>query len=104
MKVGFNYPWAFNKMGLYFGPHPDERWMDRWLSFFKENLIELKRLGIEVVRIWLLCNGTNSGPRPTKARPPLSPSLLSLSELRRWIFPGVNYRFEPPSSLDPAFA
>lgn len=103
MKVGFNYPWAFNKMGLYFGPHQDEPWMDRWLSFFRENLIELRQMGIEVVRIWLLCNGANYGPRPTKTRSYLPPPRLSLDGLRKWLFPDVGYRFEPPISLDQAF-
>lgn len=65
MSVGLNYPWAFNKYGLYFGPHPVEPWMDRWLEFFKKNLIEIDDLGLRVVRIFLLCAGENYGKLPS---------------------------------------
>jgi hypothetical protein len=61
MTVGYNYPWAFNKYGLYFGPHPGEPWMDRWLEFFAKNLTEIAALGLKVVRIFLLCAGENYG-------------------------------------------
>jgi hypothetical protein len=80
MAVGLNYPWAFNKYGLYFGPHPAEPWMDRWLDFFKKNLAEMADLGLRVVRIFLLCAGQNYGKLPDS--------------------PG---EFAPPSPIDPKF-
>lgn len=80
MAVGLNYPWAFNKYGLYFGPHPAEPWMDRWIDFFKKNLAEIDDLGLRVVRIFLLCAGQNYGKLPDKT--------------------GV---FVPPRPIDPKF-
>lgn len=84
MVVGYNYPWAFNKYGLYFGPHPGEPWMDRWLEFFAKNLVELGELGLRVVRLFLLCGGENYG---ALARDP------SRGEVA----------FAPPRELDAAF-
>jgi len=60
--VGLNYAWAFNKYGLYFGPHPKEPWMDDWIECFDDNLQMMKeQLGVRLVRIFLLCNGQNLG-------------------------------------------
>jgi hypothetical protein len=80
MAVGLNYPWAFNKYGLYFGPHPAEPWMDRWLEFWKKNLVEMADLGLRVVRIFLLCAGENYGKLPERPGP-----------------------FSPPHPIDPKF-
>lgn len=66
MVVGYNYPWAFNKYGLYFGPHPAEPWMDRWLDLFEKNLVEIGDLGLKVLRIFLLCGGENYGTLPSR--------------------------------------
>lgn len=85
MIIGYNYPWAFNKYGLYFGPHAGEPWMDRWLDFYAQNLLEARDLGFEVVRIFLLCNGQNYGELPSGSAPG-EPS------------------FRPPIPADPAFA
>jgi len=59
--IGLNYPWAYNKYGLYFGPHPKEPWMDKWIESFDNNLQAIKEMGVRLVRIFLLCNGENLG-------------------------------------------
>jgi hypothetical protein len=95
VMIGYNYPWAFNKYGLYFGPHvpnpdlpPDkptvptdesllksealktvksgaleeEMWMEKWLDALPGHLGYLHRkLGVSVVRLFLLCNAINWG-------------------------------------------
>jgi hypothetical protein len=83
MTLGCNYPWAFNKYGLYFGPHPAEPWMDRWLEFFAENLLEIAALGLKVVRIFLLCAGENYGKLVFRA--------------------GGRVAFDPPRPIDAKF-
>ena len=71
MRVGINYPWGFNKYGLYFGPHwrdgesPREPELDGWLQAYADNTRRWKQeLGVSVVRIFLLCNLQNLGSAP----------------------------------------
>ncbi len=90
MLLGFNYAWAYNKYGLYFGPFwpnpvlppqppsdPAEPLTQKdrfgndlqedpmatgWLPSFSRNVSYLRRqLQISVVRVFLLCNGQNWG-------------------------------------------
>ncbi len=65
VEVGFNYPWAWNKYGLYFGagnPPGSDAALDGWTAALAGNLGLLReRLGIEKVRIFLLCSAVNLG-------------------------------------------
>lgn len=85
MTLGYNYPWAFNKYGLYFGPHAAEPWMDRWVEFFRANLLEINALGLKVLRIFLLCAGENYG------RLSAGPTMGEVS-------------FDPPRPIDATFS
>ena len=85
MRVGFNYPWSYDKYGLQIGPYTasgDAAWdADRDpmrgtpLPKFKlpplfdnlsRNLQELAAIGISVVRWFLISNGVNYGRAPTR--------------------------------------
>jgi hypothetical protein len=63
LLVGFNYPWAWNKFGLYFGGDPPgSSAMDDWLRYLRVNLHYLKTaLNVLHIRIFLLCNAANYG-------------------------------------------
>ncbi len=103
MQVGINYPWAFDKYGLYFGSKAGD-WMARWVDFLSDNLTTLKELGVTHVRIFLLCNGCNygtifpatSGPYDSggEGAPPAIPSPSPYEERNaRWTF-------QPPDAPD----
>src|SRR6476659_9124379 len=107
MLVGFNYPVSHNRFGDQIGP---ELWVDPG-TFAKydrmeaagdlssiplpglfdkvdRNLANLKKMGVKVVRWFLLGNGNNYGPRPIEVwRPPQK----------------VSPKFTPPSNLDKRF-
>lgn len=89
LLIGYNYPWAFNKYGLYFGPHqregeavaPGPSYLDKWTVYFRRNLQILKeQYGVQVVRIFLMCNMFSWGgvSKSGKWRPPktLDPKYL----------------------------
>jgi hypothetical protein len=82
MDLGFNYPFPWNAYGRYFGrgaPPGSEPELGRWLEELDKNLAVLRdRLGVRVVRLFLLCNGWNYGS----------------------VHAG---RFVPPDQLHPAF-
>ncbi len=82
MLLGISYPWAFNKYGLYFGPHvvnpvlpaiaptdpltplpnEDMGMGEAWVKCFSDNVSFLRhQLQISVVRVFLLCNAQNWG-------------------------------------------
>lgn len=76
MLVGLNYPWGYNRYGLYFGTHrrpgdtnPAELWMDGFYyphagrpAHLAANLDKMKKLwDVRIVRFFLLCNGQNMG-------------------------------------------
>lgn len=83
VELGFNYPFPWNAYGRYFGrgaPPGSEPELGRWLEELEKNLELLReRLGIRVVRLFLLCNGWNYGRLAAD-------------------------RFVPPAELHPAFA
>lgn len=109
LKLGFNYPWAFDKYGLFFGIHranpelspeppPPERATDpvlaeemaieRWVDVFQARMSFLReQLGVSVVRIFLFCNAINWGRLVTRSDP----------------FGGRSVRLEPPPYLHPRF-
>jgi len=82
MDLGLNYPFPWNAYGRYFGrgaPPGSEPELGRWLEELERNLGVLRgRLGMRVVRLFLLCNGYNYGRL-------------------------AGGRFEPPDELHPAF-
>ena len=64
VQVGVNYPWAWNKSGLYFGgggPPRSNATMMGWLNTLKPNLDKIQAAGVNLVRIFLLCNMSNLG-------------------------------------------
>jgi len=65
MDLGFNYPFPWNAYGRYFGrgaPPGSEPELANWLGELERNLEVLRqRLGMKVVRLFLLCNAWNYG-------------------------------------------
>ena len=104
LRVGYNYPGPSNQFGFWIGPHnrqdkwpPDyaTQWKELpWKSTIQSNLATLQQNGIEVVRWFLMGNGWNYGPLPTK-------------ETKTHYFPAVRtevlWHFDPPDRLDPLF-
>lgn len=114
MKVGFNYPMSFNRFGADIGPNPHcslRQWVTEQSLVAKgtigsvplpplfenldRNLANLKRMGIYVVRFFLLANGFNwLGHGPIlRGHNGANPAL-----------PYHNWEFSPLLSLDPRFA
>ncbi len=113
VRVGFNYPWSYNHCGADIGPNiytNAERWkaeqkleeegkvssipLTDLFNHIDRNLRNLKRMGIEVVRFWLLANGYVYGGAPKK-RNTLNPP----PDMNFW-----NWDFTPPSRADRRFA
>jgi hypothetical protein len=112
MKVGFNYPMSFNRYGADIGPNP-------WVSLAQfqaetrleqqgraaqiplpplfdnldRNLANLKRMGIEVVRLFTIANGFVYGNAPT---PRNTPSPIPAA-------PFFDFDFTPPTRTDARF-
>ena len=115
MQLGFNYPHSYNRYGADFGPNPhcpQKQWVEEkrltesgqiskvppaaFREFLPRNLDHLKKMGISVVRFFVLGNAFNwegKGPilRPT---PPGQPQ----SSL-----PYQDWEFSPTLQLDPRF-
>jgi hypothetical protein len=87
VRVGYNYPWAWEKYGLYFGggaPPGSDPVLDAWVDTLKINLPILRNdLGITLVRIFLMCNLANVGGSVTQS--------------------GDDWFTDLPLSLDPKF-
>jgi hypothetical protein len=118
MQVGFNYPVSYNRFGSEIGPDlwvDDAEWNRRnaleaagqvssiplppLFGNIDANLAQLKKLGISVVRWFLLGNGNNYGPAPTpylRVPPNVPPSMQMASRYR-------DYNFTPPARLDTRF-
>lgn len=118
MQVGFNYPVAYNHFGSQIGPylHLDTPEWDRrnaleaagqvasiplpaMFDHIDANLAQLKKLGIGVVRWFLLGNGNNYGPAPIRyLRVPANvpPSMRMAART-------PDYHFAPPTRLDTRF-
>jgi hypothetical protein len=110
LQVGFNYPWAFNDYGQNFGPMfslPAEG-IPRWKSTLPTNLDDLKALGINIVRFFILQNGLNYGKLVVDGRGviqnielPIDRSPASTSPPDRAT---INFwEFNPPDKLHPLF-
>src|SRR6266852_4002689 len=115
MRVGFNYPWSYHRFGIDLGPNVEvdsTRWVrERSLAahgkagaiplaplnlftHLERNLVNLKHLGIDIVRYWILCNGFNYyGSGPIKRN---TPSPIPLLRFYDW-------RFTPPFETDQRF-
>jgi hypothetical protein len=108
MRVGFNYPWSYNRMGGDIGPNPHvslQQWSDEQhleeqglerniplpplFDHIDRNLANLAGMGIEVVRYWIMANGLVYGQAPTHSWPDLTP-------LGPW-------DFSPPTRTDRRF-
>lgn len=104
MRVGFNYPTSYNRFGSDFGPNiwvPEDVWnrqnaleaagkvaeipLPPLFDHVDRNLDALKKMGISVVRWFLLGNGNSYGPAPTR---------------RHRL---ADYEFNPPSRVDRRF-
>jgi hypothetical protein len=112
MNVGFNYPMSFNRYGADIGPDPHvdlprflrEQQLEQQgrvksiplpplFTHIDRNLENLKRMGIDVVRFFLLGNGFNYGQGPTRRNTP-SPNAAA---------PFFDWDFTPPSRTDERF-
>jgi Hemopexin len=86
MMVGYNYTWAWDQYGSYFGASD---WHSKWVDTLPDNLRDLKKIGITHVRIFLLCNGWEYGTAP-------------IQEPRLW---GPDARhFDPPDVPNPRYS
>jgi hypothetical protein len=65
IRVGYNYPWAWEKEGVYFGggnPPGSNATMGKWVDTLRENLVKLKQdTKMDLVRIFLMGNMANFG-------------------------------------------
>lgn len=111
MRVGFNYPTSYNRFGSDFGPNiwvSTADWQSRnaleaagnvsaiplppLFDHVDRNLANLKKMGIEVVRWFILGNGNSYGPAPTRRiRRTTSASYYN------------DYEFSPPARVDSRF-
>lgn len=106
INVGFSYPWSYNRYGAQIGPNPHmgaAEWAVQeahyargeladikpspTFDFLGRNLKNLKGMGFDVIRWFLLGDGLVYGAAPT-ARPTAS---------------GGGYEFAPPNVLDKRF-
>ena len=96
LNVGFNYPWAWNQSGFYFGagkPPGTDPSFDRWIPDLQTNLRFLRdELNIRRVRIFLLCNAWNYGDITSTTPPHVPLGTTPLHTTGR-------DRFTPPGSL-----
>lgn len=115
MKVGFNYPFSYNRFGSEIGP---DIWVDNaeWgrrnalesagkaasiplpplFDHIDRNLANLKGMGITVVRWFLLGHGNNYGPSPI-------PFPRSVRLPHHGSATVRDYHFAPPARLDLRF-
>lgn len=115
MIVGFNYPYSRNTFGSQIGPNV---WVepDVWSKYnlfekagdlssiplpplfcnIDRNLANLKRMGMGVVRWFLLGNGNNYGPRPEKIMKSSRGAFSNVSIME-------GYVFKPPKTIDKRF-
>lgn len=111
MRVGMNYAWPYNLYGATFGPNPHvplKRWRDEralsdrgqlgaipapLLDQLRRNLDNLRKMKLEVVRLFLLSNCFNyEGHGPYRRQTPPGP------------LPYHDWEFSPPLRADPRFA
>ena len=110
MSVGVNYPWAWNKFGVYFGSgerEPGDRpEYDVWLDNLDRNLDRLREVGVSVVRMFLFCNATNLGSTRAGRRPRVRPrSAVGVVHAARWFARMRRWsRFVPPATVSPIYA
>ena len=100
MQVGLNW-WAFNHYGKYFGHQWGSVPVPHWAATLPGNLRLFKQMGISVVRWFVLCQGENYGPRPTKIP---DPNLAGVPDFLLAALPEAAktvYRFTPPPAMDP---
>jgi hypothetical protein len=88
LEVGYNYPWAWDKYGVYFGSGDkaprDQPLYNQWTANLRQNLNVLKNeLGIRTVRMFMFCNLNNFG-----------------TVVRNTLRSPGEWNFTPPSSLD----
>jgi hypothetical protein len=110
MRVGFNYPWPSNKVGLWIGPQDrQDKWPKNYETLWKDlpfkeqiaaNLKILKDSGVEVVRWFIMGNGFNYGLPPQVTNPP--PLFFGGDPSGR--APQSIVTFDPPDQLDPLFS
>jgi hypothetical protein len=110
MRVGFNYPWSFDKYGLQIGPFTasgDPPWdaerdpiLGKPVPKFKlpplfdnvaRNLRELSAMGITIVRWFLVANGVNYGRAPQR-------QVVQEDGTNKTV-----WRFTPPATTDPRY-
>ena len=111
MRVGFNYPWSFDKYGLQIGPYTasgDPAWdadrdpiLGKPIPKFKlpplfdnlsGNLQDLSAMGISVVRWFLVANGVNYGRAPVR-------TVVTDEVPSKTV-----WRFKLPATTDPRYA
>ncbi len=90
-RVGYNYPWPWDKYGIYFGggsPPGSDPLMEKWIDTLRTNLTLLRDdMGITLVRVFLFCNLANVGS-------------VAISGSTRWSF---DWSYALPAALDAKF-
>ena len=106
MKVGFNYAWSHNLYGQNFGPvffPPPAAGLPMWKGTLPGHLLEFKRMGLSVIRWFILMNGltygrnlvVNSAGKIEDIELPVDKSLpIPTHEV---------WEFNPPDALHPLF-
>ncbi len=109
MRIGFNYPWAFDDYGFNFGPvffPPPPGGLPTWNGSLASRLEEMKRLGISIIRWFILMNGLNYGRITTDSRGQIQTieaprERVPVESAGGTSSPGSGWEFDPPDKLDP---
>jgi hypothetical protein len=114
MRIGFNYPWGFDEYGFNFGPvfaPPPPDGLPTWKNSVPFRLEQMKRLGVSIIRWFILMNGLNYGRITTddrgqiqtiqapRERVPVERFTPTLAGGIR--FGGSGWEFDLPDKLDP---
>lgn len=110
MEVGFNYPWFGNRASHWIGPFPqvqDKEHLDPlWIRTIPTNFGRLKRMGVSVVRVFLLGDCFNYAPGRVRCIEEASELALrhgytSPALWSPWRFDQPEYDLDVPNSKDP---
>jgi hypothetical protein len=110
ISVGVNYPWAWNKFGVYFGSGEsvpgDHPAYDVWLTNLDRNLGRLRAVGVSVVRMFLFCNANNLGSTKPGRGPVVALPVPAAAHDVAPTFAAVQpwSSFVPPATVSPIYA
>jgi hypothetical protein len=107
MKLGFNYAWAFEQYGQNFGPVfrplPPPDGLPTWKNTLPRNLGQIKRLGMSIVRFFILQNGLNYGSVRVDPTGRILNIGLPIPAVPLQLGKKTEFIFDPPKALHPLF-